>query len=169
MGVGDTLISSILHSYSILDTGIGHLLFTSDCKPWMECVTKVSVEAMYWRTASLWQWQTQTCWIWWNFCPGTELTFNYRLDCLGNSKTVCHCGAECCSGFLGIKPKVNTYCYDFYAHDYSRLTKRVNLTLCMQTVCNIRSMLFCFKSEMVAPLGYVKSLCSHSDLTMTTA
>ena len=39
-------------------------------------------------------------------CSGTELTFNYRLDCLGNSKTACHCGAECCSGYLGVKPKV---------------------------------------------------------------
>ncbi|TMS21206.1 Histone-lysine N-methyltransferase NSD2 [Larimichthys crocea] len=36
---------------------------------------------------------------------GTELTFNYNLDCLGNEKTVCRCGAPNCSGFLGDRPK----------------------------------------------------------------
>lgn len=39
--------------------------------------------------------------------PGTELTFNYNLDCLGNEKTVCRCGAPNCSGFLGDRPKVS--------------------------------------------------------------
>lgn len=38
---------------------------------------------------------------------GTELTFNYNLDCLGNGRTECHCGAENCSGFLGVRPKVS--------------------------------------------------------------
>ncbi|KAK2506240.1 hypothetical protein MC885_012170, partial [Smutsia gigantea] len=37
---------------------------------------------------------------------GTELTFNYNLECLGNGKTVCKCGAPNCSGFLGVRPKV---------------------------------------------------------------
>lgn len=42
------------------------------------------------------------------FCvAGTELTFNYNLDCLGNEKTVCRCGAPNCSGFLGDRPKVS--------------------------------------------------------------
>ncbi|KAI4803676.1 hypothetical protein KUCAC02_025337 [Chaenocephalus aceratus] len=36
---------------------------------------------------------------------GTELTFNYNLDCLGNEKTVCRCEAPNCSGFLGDRPK----------------------------------------------------------------
>ncbi|XP_044136728.1 histone-lysine N-methyltransferase, H3 lysine-36 specific isoform X2 [Bufo gargarizans] len=36
---------------------------------------------------------------------GTELTFNYNLECLGNGKTVCKCGAPNCSGFLGVRPK----------------------------------------------------------------
>uniref|UniRef100_A0A7N6AV85 Nuclear receptor binding SET domain protein 2 n=1 Tax=Anabas testudineus TaxID=64144 RepID=A0A7N6AV85_ANATE len=36
---------------------------------------------------------------------GTELTFNYNLDCLGNEKTVCRCGSSNCSGFLGDRPK----------------------------------------------------------------
>lgn len=36
---------------------------------------------------------------------GNELTFNYNLDCLGNDKTVCRCGAPVCSGFLGDRPK----------------------------------------------------------------
>ncbi|XP_029808482.1 histone-lysine N-methyltransferase NSD2 [Suricata suricatta] len=39
---------------------------------------------------------------------GTELTFNYNLDCLGNEKTVCRCGASNCSGFLGDRPKAST-------------------------------------------------------------
>uniref|UniRef100_A0A1A8U6X3 Histone-lysine N-methyltransferase, H3 lysine-36 specific n=1 Tax=Nothobranchius furzeri TaxID=105023 RepID=A0A1A8U6X3_NOTFU len=34
-----------------------------------------------------------------------ELTFNYNLECLGNGKTVCKCGAPNCSGFLGVRPK----------------------------------------------------------------
>ncbi|TRY57125.1 hypothetical protein DNTS_023999 [Danionella cerebrum] len=38
---------------------------------------------------------------------GTELTFNYNLECLGNGKTVCKCGASNCSGFLGVRPKAN--------------------------------------------------------------
>ncbi|XP_010944546.1 histone-lysine N-methyltransferase NSD3 isoform X1 [Camelus dromedarius] len=36
---------------------------------------------------------------------GMELTFNYNLDCLGNGRTECHCGADNCSGFLGVRPK----------------------------------------------------------------
>ncbi|KAM8765271.1 histone-lysine N-methyltransferase, H3 lysine-36 specific isoform 3-T3 [Rhynchonycteris naso] len=36
---------------------------------------------------------------------GTELTFNYNLECLGNGKTICKCGAPNCSGFLGVRPK----------------------------------------------------------------
>lgn len=36
-----------------------------------------------------------------------ELTFNYNLDCLGNGRTECHCGAANCSGFLGVRPKVS--------------------------------------------------------------
>lgn len=41
-------------------------------------------------------------------CSGTELTFNYNLECLGNGKTVCKCGASNCSGFLGVRPKVTS-------------------------------------------------------------
>uniref|UniRef100_A0A7N8YA01 Histone-lysine N-methyltransferase, H3 lysine-36 specific n=1 Tax=Mastacembelus armatus TaxID=205130 RepID=A0A7N8YA01_9TELE len=37
---------------------------------------------------------------------GEELTFNYNLECLGNGKTACKCGAPNCSGFLGVRPKV---------------------------------------------------------------
>ncbi|XP_018083498.1 histone-lysine N-methyltransferase NSD2 isoform X2 [Xenopus laevis] len=39
---------------------------------------------------------------------GEELTFNYNLDCLGNEKTICRCGAPNCSGFLGDRPKNNS-------------------------------------------------------------
>ncbi|KAK3524296.1 hypothetical protein QTP70_027035 [Hemibagrus guttatus] len=41
-----------------------------------------------------------------DIAAGTELTFNYNLECLGNGKTVCKCGAPNCSGFLGVRPKV---------------------------------------------------------------
>uniref|UniRef100_A0A8P4JW21 Histone-lysine N-methyltransferase, H3 lysine-36 specific n=1 Tax=Dicentrarchus labrax TaxID=13489 RepID=A0A8P4JW21_DICLA len=34
-----------------------------------------------------------------------ELKFNYNLECLGNGKTACKCGAPNCSGFLGVRPK----------------------------------------------------------------
>ena len=40
---------------------------------------------------------------------GDEVTFNYNLECLGNDKTKCQCGAENCSGFLGLRPKVNIF------------------------------------------------------------
>ncbi|XP_029967637.1 histone-lysine N-methyltransferase, H3 lysine-36 and H4 lysine-20 specific isoform X2 [Salarias fasciatus] len=36
---------------------------------------------------------------------GVELTFNYNLECRGNGKTACKCGAPNCSGFLGVRPK----------------------------------------------------------------
>ncbi|KAK5925197.1 hypothetical protein CgunFtcFv8_017741 [Champsocephalus gunnari] len=36
---------------------------------------------------------------------GVELKFNYNLECLGNGKTACKCGASNCSGFLGVRPK----------------------------------------------------------------
>ncbi|XP_014675574.1 PREDICTED: LOW QUALITY PROTEIN: histone-lysine N-methyltransferase NSD2-like [Priapulus caudatus] len=36
---------------------------------------------------------------------GEELTFNYNLDCLGNEKRPCLCGAPRCSGFIGVRPK----------------------------------------------------------------
>lgn len=49
-------------------------------------------------------------WVWHGAnpaCPSdVELTFNYNLECLGNGKTVCKCGAPNCSGFLGVRPKV---------------------------------------------------------------
>ena len=35
---------------------------------------------------------------------GTELTFNYNLDCRGNEKTRCVCGQPNCSGFIGVRP-----------------------------------------------------------------
>ncbi|GFO24565.1 histone-lysine N-methyltransferase [Plakobranchus ocellatus] len=38
---------------------------------------------------------------------GSELTFNYNLECLGNEKKACACGADNCSGFLGVRPKAS--------------------------------------------------------------
>lgn len=37
---------------------------------------------------------------------GDFLTFNYNLECRGDEKTVCKCGASICSGYLGVRPKV---------------------------------------------------------------
>lgn len=33
----------------------------------------------------------------------TELTFNYNLECIGELKKICHCGAKRCAGFIGAK------------------------------------------------------------------
>ncbi|XP_035999847.1 histone-lysine N-methyltransferase NSD3 isoform X1 [Fundulus heteroclitus] len=35
---------------------------------------------------------------------GAELTFNYKLHCVGNRRMSCHCGSDNCSGFLGVQP-----------------------------------------------------------------
>lgn len=35
----------------------------------------------------------------------SELTFNYNLECVGEEKKICHCGADNCSGFIGVKVK----------------------------------------------------------------
>ncbi|CAL1533797.1 unnamed protein product [Lymnaea stagnalis] len=40
-----------------------------------------------------------------NILKGSELTFNYNLECLGNEKKACACGSDNCSGFLGVRPK----------------------------------------------------------------
>lgn len=40
-----------------------------------------------------------------DIAAGSELTFNYNFECLGNDKTNCSCGAPNCSGFLGVRPK----------------------------------------------------------------
>lgn len=41
---------------------------------------------------------------------GTELTFNYNLECVGPDKKPCMCGAPNCSGFIGVKVnKVNCH------------------------------------------------------------
>ena len=37
---------------------------------------------------------------------GAELTFDYQLDSLGNGKKECLCGSSNCSGFLGVRSKV---------------------------------------------------------------
>lgn len=38
-----------------------------------------------------------------NIRAGTELTFDYHLDSLGNEKKRCFCGSKNCSGFLGLR------------------------------------------------------------------
>lgn len=40
-----------------------------------------------------------------NIAAGDEISFNYNLDCLGNEKKRCECGAPNCSGFIGVRPK----------------------------------------------------------------
>ena len=47
---------------------------------------------------------------------GSELTFNYNLDCLGNEKKICACGAPNCSGFLGVRPKVSSLLEKFHCY-----------------------------------------------------
>lgn len=36
---------------------------------------------------------------------GTELTFNYNLDCRGNEKMQCRCNSDNCSGYIGLPVK----------------------------------------------------------------
>lgn len=36
---------------------------------------------------------------------GSELTFNYQLECLSDKKAVCKCGSQNCAGFIGDRPK----------------------------------------------------------------
>ncbi|XP_072302120.1 uncharacterized protein nsd1b [Eucyclogobius newberryi] len=55
---------------------------------------------------------------------GTELTFNYNLECLGNGKTVCKCGAPNCSGFLGVRPKNNPPASDDRGRKFKRRGRR---------------------------------------------
>ena len=40
---------------------------------------------------------------------GTELTFDYHLDSLGNEKKRCLCGSKKCSGFMGLKLKSGSH------------------------------------------------------------
>lgn len=35
---------------------------------------------------------------------GSELTFNYNLECRGDEKTKCLCNSKNCSGFIGVRP-----------------------------------------------------------------
>ncbi|CAE1316000.1 WHSC1 [Acanthosepion pharaonis] len=55
---------------------------------------------------------------------GSELTFNYNLDCLGNEKKICACGAPNCSGFLGVRPKSVISQSDKKAKDMKKKKKR---------------------------------------------
>jgi hypothetical protein len=36
---------------------------------------------------------------------GTEVTYNYQFESFGETRHVCLCGANNCSGFLGVRPK----------------------------------------------------------------
>ena len=58
-----------------------------------------------------------------------ELNFNYNLECLGNGKTVCKCGAPNCSGFLGVRPKVNSYVRQLKSQCEHTFTPQLNLYL----------------------------------------
>jgi len=59
------------------------------------------------------------------FDLGSELTFNYLLDCYGNEKTVCQCGQPVCSGFIGVRPKVCLLFLPIFTvcsfHDYNAI------------------------------------------------
>lgn len=58
-----------------------------------------------------------------------ELNFNYNLECLGNGKTVCKCGAPNCSGFLGVRPKVNAYVGQLKSQHEHMFTPQLRLYL----------------------------------------
>lgn len=60
---------------------------------------------------------------------GTELTFNYNLECLGNGKTVCKCGAPNCSGFLGVRPKNNPPASEDRGRKFKRRGRRKSRTV----------------------------------------
>ncbi|XP_054917474.1 histone-lysine N-methyltransferase NSD2 [Dermacentor andersoni] len=40
-----------------------------------------------------------------DIAAGTELTFNYNLECRGNERIPCACGSRNCSGYIGLRPK----------------------------------------------------------------
>lgn len=40
----------------------------------------------------------------------SEVTFNYNLECIGKEKKICRCGAQNCSGFIGVKVKQVSVC-----------------------------------------------------------
>mgnify|MGYP002649519379 CR=1 FL=1 len=45
------------------------------------------------------------CSFYFLLCAGSELTFNYNLDCRGNERTKCKCESTLCSGFIGDRPR----------------------------------------------------------------
>lgn len=55
---------------------------------------------------------------------GTELTFNYNLDCRGNEKSKCVCGAPICSGYIGVRPKVISASQDKKARESTTKKKK---------------------------------------------
>lgn len=44
-----------------------------------------------------------------DIAAGSELTFNYNLDCRGNEKMQCRCNSENCSGYIGLPPVKRTF------------------------------------------------------------
>lgn len=54
---------------------------------------------------------------------GTELTFNYNLECRGNERIACACGSENCSGYIGLRPRPPAECEGKPSHSKSRPKK----------------------------------------------
>lgn len=57
---------------------------------------------------------------------GTELTFNYNLECVGPDKKPCMCGAPNCSGFIGVKVNKVNCCIVFLLYMVHALRSRTS-------------------------------------------
>ena len=82
--------------------GWGCLPYRTSHKVWVCVGSRMQVMALMRRVWE--QHRTKSACI-----SDVELTFNYNLECLGNGKTACKCGAPNCSGFLGVRPKVSEH------------------------------------------------------------
>lgn len=54
---------------------------------------------------------------------GTELTFNYNLECRGSERITCSCGSQNCSGYIGLRPRRPAECEGKLKHRKGRQEK----------------------------------------------
>lgn len=66
----------------------------------------------------------------------SELTFNYNLECIGEEKKICRCGAPNCSGFIGVKVK---------QEEKRKPAKKYNKRKTLEIITNdVLETMFCF-------------------------